>query len=222
MKNENDTTSPLQRISETFGWQGFPHALFYQTDFSLRFELGADLSMTPIRFLQAMDRARQVTGLLFAQSQSLTVLASYYGGERRTSSAAASFKALRDMGFKAEFGPAEKVRQNDAEHMEEFGEDLCRYWHAADFGNDAAQVAVLLWASIASEMAVTPKARHLQCLHIADFTRGIAALVYDDRGMDIIGTARQQLQPLYDRFGDWLLDHDRPGMDGIFGRKPAA
>ena len=213
MKN---APSPTQRVGDVFGWREFPHALFYQTDFSLRFDLGADLPTAPVRFLQAIDRARQVTDLLFGKSEQLTALAGYYDGERRTSRASASFKALKEMGFDTSFGPAEQVRQNDTRHIAEFGEDLCRYRHAADFDRNPRLIEALLWASIAREMPVTPKARHLERLYIIDFRRGIAACAYDDRGMDVIGISRTPLQPLYEQFGNWLLDDDRARMDNIF------
>jgi hypothetical protein len=54
-----DQDTPCARVRRVFGFEQFPEALFYQADFALRFDLGADLSMEhqlAPRFLQAMDR----------------------------------------------------------------------------------------------------------------------------------------------------------------------
>lgn len=40
--------------------------------------------------------------------------------------------------------------------------------------------------------------------------------LYDDRGLDLVATSKEVLQPLYHQFHDWLLDYDRPRMDAIF------
>jgi hypothetical protein len=86
----------------------------------------------------------------------------------------------------------------------------------ADFDNDPALVDAILWANIASELGVTPKAHWLPRIFISDFERRLILFAYDDRGMDVIAMAREPLQPIYDQFGDWLLDHDRARMDTHF------
>jgi hypothetical protein len=218
MAAEKTPLYPTNRIFDVFGWNGFPDALFYETDFSLRFKLGEDLSEVPARFLQAMDRARYIANALFDRSESLTAVISYFDGERRTPRAAASFKALSKMGFKATFGPAEQTKQNNASYIAKFGGDLCKYWHSAKFSKTPHQVNALLWASITCKMPTMPKIRHLDAIYIIDFPRGIAATLYDDRGMDVIALDRAPLQPLYEQFEEWLWNSDRPKMDRVFSR----
>jgi hypothetical protein len=120
------------------------------------------------------------------------------------------------MGFAAPFGPAERAYLGDTDHIEAYGEDLCFDMRSADFPNDPDQMGVLLWASIARDMAIAPKVKWLSTLHIADFDRGIVATAYDDRGLDVAAVDRDRLRPLYETFGDWLLDFDRKRADGIF------
>ncbi|MFK0382906.1 DUF3885 domain-containing protein [Agrobacterium sp. NPDC090273] len=211
MRIEQAAGRPTQRVFEVFGWSGFPYALFYQTDFALRFNLGDDISEVPACFLQAMDRSRAILSALFHGSTHLTAVIDYLDRERRTSRAGRSFSALSAMGFKGKFGPAERTELDD-----EDCEDRRRYWHEAEFPNDPDQINALLWASITQELPMEPRIRKFLRIHIVDFQRGIAATAYDDRGMDIVALNRATLQPLYDQFGTWLLDYDRSAMDRVF------
>lgn len=208
---------PTQRIARVFGWNGFPHALIYKAKFALRFELGGDLPYGPIRFLQAIDRARQVAKEVFSDSRSLTAIVGYYDCERRSSRGATILKTLSKMGFEASFGSAEQVRMNDEGHIAAFGSDLCKYLHAADFQNDQGQLSVLLWTSIAHQRSIEPSIRWLEEIFIVDFDKGIVLHIYDDRGMDVVSIRRESLIPHYNQFSRWLLDYDREQMDQIFG-----
>ncbi len=203
---------PTERISRVFGWREFPHALFYQAQFALRFELAEGIREEPLCFLQAIDRARELASAAFADSEKLTAVVSYYEGERRTSKSTASFRTLREMGFKADFGPAEKGSPDDEQS------DRYRYWHVADFRNEPGQINILLWASIARELPVSPKPRSLTEIYIVDLERGIAMLAYDDRGADIIAIDRAPLQALYERYSHWLLEYDRLKIDATFSQ----
>ena len=73
----------------------------------------------------------------------------------------------------------------------------------------------LLWASIAYEMPIAPKAPVLSWL--ADFDAGVMLHVYDDRGMDVRALHRSTIEQIYRQFDAWLLDYDRPRMAVAFG-----
>lgn len=213
----NAAPTPIDRILGTFGWRGFPDALFYEAAHGLRFDLGGDLPMGPLRFLQAIDRARTVAEAVFEGSVQLTAVVGHYGGERRSRRDLASFMRLREIGFDHPFGLPDKVPQGDEGHIAEFGEDLCQYWYAADFPNNRAGLSALLWTSVAREMPITPKARWLD-VYIADFDRGLVLHAYDDRGMDVVATQRGLIEPLYRSFNAWLLGHDREAIEEKFRR----
>jgi hypothetical protein len=205
----------LDAIRRVFGWNGFPDTLFYESPYALRFALGDGLDRGPHRFMQAMDRARAVAASVFCASPALTAFASFIGGERRTSRASRSFRDLGAMGFKGKFSRPQKVLLGDHDYIAEFGEDLCRYWCRADLAPDSAQLDILLWASVAKEGNIFPKARWLD-LYLVDLERGLALHVYDDRGMDVVGPSKDALKPHYHQFNAWLLDHDLPRMEAVF------
>jgi len=210
------SADPIQTIDAAFGWRGFPDAMFYQTPFGLRFELGGDLEMGPLRFMQALDRARAVATALFSRSETLVAIVSIYGEERATRRHSTAIQQLERIGFPHPFGPPAKVPQNDQHYIADFGVDLFRHWYAAYFANDEKSVSALLWASVSREMDIRPKARWVSTIHIADVQKRLALTAYDDRGMDVIGPSRPALSSLYRKFNPWLLDYDRAEMDAKF------
>lgn len=207
---------PIQQIDAAFGWPGFPRGMFYQAPFGLRFELGGGLDSGPIRFVQALDRAKAVASALFAKSETPVAVVSINGEKRTTRRISAAIRQLERIGFPHPFGPATKVPQEDQEYIAEFGEDLFRHWYSAQFTNEEAWVTALLWVSIAREMDIRPKARWLDTIHIVDFQHRLALTAYDDRGLDVVGPSKTALSSLYQRFNPWLLDHDRAEMDARF------
>jgi hypothetical protein len=210
------STDPIQAMDAAFGWRAFPDALFYHAPFGLRFELGGDIAAEPLRFMQALDRAKAVAAALFSGSDTLTAIVSIYGQRRATRRHSIAMQQLAGIGFSHPFGPAVKVPQNDQDYIDHFGCDLFRYWYAAPFSNDEASISALLWASVAHEMDIQPKARWIDTIHIADLQNRLALTVYDDRGMDVIGPSGPLLSSLYRKFNPWLLDYDRAAMDAKF------
>ena len=207
---------PVQTIYSTFGWRGFPDAMFYNTTYGLRFELGGKLGMGPIRFMQAIDRARTVATALFSKSETLVAFVSIYDEEDSKHRHSTALKQLKHIGFTPSFGASARVPQNDHCYIEEFGVDLFRHWYAAEFNNDTGAVSALIWASVASDMDIRPKARRIATIHIADIDKRLALNVYDDRGMDVVGPYGPALKSLYRKFNPWLLDYDRAEMDEKF------
>lgn len=190
--------------------------MFYHSQFGLRFDLGGDLDMGPPRFVQALDRARTVAKALFSTSETLVAIVSIYSEKRTTRRHSAAIQQLERIGFPHPFGSATKVPQNDQDYIADFGEDSYRHWYATEFTNDETSVLALLWASIAREMDIQPKARWLDTIHIVDVQKRLALTAYDDRGMDVVGPSAPALFSLYGKFNPWLLEYDRAAMDAKF------
>jgi len=210
------TTDPLAIIEAAFGWREFPHAMFYRVVSGLRFELGDNLEMGPLRFMQALNRATAVANALFSKSETLHVVVSIDGQQRTTKRHSGTLRKLQKIGFRHPFGPPTKIPQNDAEHIAAFGSDHFRHWYVSSFAHDEASISALIWASVAREMEIWPKARWASTIHIADLRSRLALTAYDDRGMDVIGPSVPALLPLYSKCGSWLFDYDRARMDAVF------
>jgi hypothetical protein len=189
---------------QPFGLTAMPGALFYATPCALRFELGGgvlDVSDARIpRFLQAMDRAREITRALFPTGAPVVLLGL---------PADARARRLRS---------ALKQAQIDLSWFEPIDDDLPtitfrRRWFRAE---DVApgDLEKLLWCVNGAEIGICPAARDIGVYFL--LPNGSAMLhVYDDRGADMIG-AWTRLKPLFDRFSDWLLDYDLPRMRETF------
>jgi hypothetical protein len=210
------SSTVLQDVGSAFGCESFPDAMFYEFESALRFDLGGDIESTVPRFLRAFDRARAVVQSVLAASEELAVFAMHFGGaDKRTRRDFQSFQSLQAMGASLAFSRPEKTFENDEGHIREFGYDLCRYWYRANVAKDVSIIDILVWAGVACEMPVTPKARWL-IFYIVDFKRRLAIHIYDDRGMDIVAMDKATLKPFYVQFGDWLLDSDREQMTQVF------
>ncbi|KMO28301.1 DUF3885 domain-containing protein [Methylobacterium aquaticum] len=207
---------PLARIQDAFGWDGFPHALFYHARYALRFELDNDAQGAPVQLIRAMDRARLIASDAFAESVTLTAVISYYSDRKTARRVSAAFDRLAKIGFRESLRGSDRVPRNDEDHIAAFGVDLYRCWHGADFDKSDDAMTALLWAALTRDLSITPSTRCFS-VHIVDFARKIVVHPYDDRGLDVVAPDRQTLRPLYERRNDWLLDHDRKAMDATFG-----
>ena len=70
---QREAASFADRLRDAFGASDLPYSLFHEMQFVLRFDLGGDLPMGPLRVLRALDRARDVADLAFARTNELHV-----------------------------------------------------------------------------------------------------------------------------------------------------
>lgn len=208
--------TPCTSIRVVFGIDQFPDAMFYQSEAALRFDLGGELSMSHAlvpRFMQAMDRSRAVATALFEGARSLTVMIRYSEHPEWRHGRRKAVVALARAGFRRPFGPVEKLPDPEADP----DYPVLNCWHRIEIQNDPDLISALLWCAVAAETPVTPKAGWgVFHSYIADFNAGTVLHVYDDRGMDVAATTTDALRPIYQRFGGWLLDYDRPLMNRTF------
>jgi hypothetical protein len=53
-------------------------------------------------------------------------------------------------------------------------------------------------------------------IYFVNISKRLIFHMYDDRGLDIIATDIETLRPIYTKYNDWLLDHDRKIIDKVF------
>ena len=185
---------------------------FRNPRFSLRFELGGEVfgNDRPVpRFVQAFDRARQVTRDAFEASQGVYAIVASSAdpsldlfapvGDGFVALAASGFTKVHLSDWRAPWRPEE-----------EDDDQALALWRAFDVTADEVSQDNLLWHAIAYEMAITPVSPIVP--YLVDFERGILLHVYDDRGMDLISLNANNLLPIYEKWDAWLLDFDRPRM----------
>lgn len=207
-------TDILEPFDHTFPCTEFPHALFYEWDNVLRFELGGEDVPTsrPLkRFNQAMHRAHAVAEVLFQKTEALWLLTSYYGEKPNPKK---RLKPLKHCGLE----PAKTVHlgavaQNDTDYFTEFGRDHFRFWDAIQL-TEKSQLHEVLWLTLAAELGIRP--RLTTDVYFVDFDHNLVLHPYDDRGMDVADVTKEALRPAFRDFGPWILEWNRPEIQAHF------
>lgn len=56
-------------------------------------------------------------------------------------------------------------------------------------------------------------------IYFLNASRKMVFHLYDDRGCDVIAARKEDLEPLYRRLNEWILDVDRDRIDRLFANK---
>ncbi len=206
----------MQRLAQVFGWEDFPRPLFYECDFALRFELGGDHEMGPNRLLQAMDRARAIASLVFAEAETLTIMVPFHSRRTKEVAPSALIKALKKLEIIGKNGAAKRMALRDSDDAENVADGWRRFIFSFDMANSPDQISSLIWAAVIEEMGVRPRFSAIAKNYILDFERGVAMHIYDDRGMDLVAIRPALLRPCYESFNSYLVDYDREWMAATF------
>ena len=192
-----------QQIENTFGDKSLDHALFYNHEGSLRFELSLGPSYVEM-FLQAYEKAKKIIDFTFSKSNSLCVCLAFVC-EGRFISSLSTFRSLRDCQI--------EIPSHYEAWQKSYPDDEYTRTFIA-FQVDNSELPKFLWGTFANELGIRPRSK---CkLYIYDTDLGVMAHPYDDRGMDLIGPNKSLLKSVYDDFGSYLLDYDRAEMDRFF------
>lgn len=206
----------MNKILRSLGWKDFRHPLFYNSRFSLRFELGAPHEMGPVRFIQAMDRARAVASFVFSKSSNLTVVVPFSGQYDQTSLPRETLKTLKSLDFSGEIAAIDRIETADLGECWDLEEGCYRFLCSLHLPNREDQILPFIWAAVAEEMRIGPHYSSIAKSYIVDPESGVVLHIYDDRGMDVIAVGPHTLRPCYEQFNDWLLDYGRDQMDATF------
>ncbi len=204
-------------IEETFGSNALGHALFYNHPHGLRFELSESGNPSYIHmFLQAYQKAAEITDFLFTDAKDLHVALCFYSyGDGSFLSGLSRFKSIASCGLKIP-----KSHTAWAKLCSQDDEDSNRWRTAIAFKIDGNLIPQLLWGAIAHDIGIRPR---LLCdVYLFDLELGILVHPYDDRGMDAIGNNLGILRSAYHQLDRYLLNYDRQTMIDRFdkyGRK---
>jgi hypothetical protein len=182
------------KIESTFGEKALDHALFYNHQAGLRFELSEGNSYIEM-FISAYKKAEKILESAFEGSEKIVICLAYYGEDTILENLS-SLKGLEDC----------QITMNDPESWEKYdSENESKRIYIA-FTSSKTEIKNVLWGVLATELGITPQ---IGCTaYFIDFNNKIIASPYDDRGMDIIGSNKQWLQFLYTKHRRYLLEHD--------------
>ncbi len=200
--------SVLAQAEACFGAGWWMPPVYYSHEFSLRIEL-AQGEFWVERLVSAQLRASAITSAALSGSREthLVVAHALRASAMETEELVELSAALLAYGL-PRFAACESqvVPPTDAE-------DLHTWLGIARLPRSQINRAIV--AALASDLEYFPGVPgHL---FILDLEHGVLVHPYDDRGMDVASTSRNQIQNLYDVYGHWLLDYDRQRMDEAFG-----
>jgi len=193
-------------IESTFGTEALEHALFYEHEGSLRFELSEGGSFVDM-FIQAFNKSTEIVNFLFSATEQISVCLAFYGSKSLLGSLSV-FRDLVDCQI-------EIPKKNCQIWQKQYPECELRTFIA--FSTDKKELPKFLWSALASDMGVKPR---VNC-SIYLFSNDLDILVhpYDDRGMDVIGSNKKLLKKLYTEFNHYLLEYDIEEMDKKYANK---
>lgn len=181
---------------------------FEHSPFRLRFELGGEMfpNVTrPVpRFLQAFHRARTLSSAAFANADAVYAIVGDTTGD--------AFDELYNLGLRL----PEACAMWHAPPYPDDPESPHASWRAFEVTGNAVACDTLLWASIAADMPIRPKATAL--IHFVSLEPEICLHVYDDRGLDIIARNQDDVEDVRSNFDHWILDFDRARIAQAFAR----
>lgn len=198
----------LDQLTHVFGETWYKPPLFYSRAAALRFELARG-SHAIDRMHSALVRASRIASAALGSANDLILAVVMYGDQSVPEGHQVN-TAIRELGSCGLPGPEIsdlRILEVNEASPEQFAYQLC-------VPIDAEHLDRVLWACIASELGVSPNVNAR--LFAASCARGRLMHIYDDRGMDVIGTTVDTLRPLYEEYNQWLLNHDRNAMKEVF------
>ncbi|ADG12209.1 DUF3885 domain-containing protein [Caulobacter segnis] len=199
-------------------------ARYQGSEFRLRFELGGEIywQVTHVvpRFIQALERSRDLADNVFGHERAIAIVGSWKLSKRelfrrRRERGATGHSLLEKMGF-ADARLLREWREKPAWFDADDPSDGVAFdWKAYDITDLKEMRDTLLWASNAFEIGIEPKAP--VAIYLLNPVSNIVMHVYDDRGVDIMSLSPEPLMALYRDFDQWILDYDRPRILEAFG-----
>ena len=204
------------RLRSSFGVDKLEHALFYNWQYGLRFELNNGGSYVEM-FTSSYDRARELLEHTFKSSEKLYILLRFYDypSDKDKQKIPKQMRRLKRCGFQL---PEQHLVEKSS-HIRYAGEeDECEEWHYEYLlltEINSSNYLAILWAICSNELGIQPSAGVKG--YFIDFDKQIIAHPYDDRGMDIVAIKKDAIAFLYQDYSSWLLDYDLAKMSKTYG-----
>lgn len=190
--------------------------LFYNWKYGLRFEIGLESLPTmkdPEKgvlnleyFQKALNRAKALFEYVFDEDDEIIIVCQRYAANRQ--------KIKR---YSFCFTAIENVKQKKVEsynlrnlYIEDGYDTKKEHWHriAVYLRTHEVDYEVILRRLIYTDFgACGPE------IYFINKNKNIIFNLYDDRGLDIIATQKEDLEDIYQQFNCWILEYDRKEID---------
>ena len=204
----------FEDILHKLGMAGLEHPLFYYAPVGIRFEIGgeepiyldrsaAKLRTNPAYVQGALDRAAAIYRALPAMPDLLRI--DGYPDEEPAESLLTVIQQRMGLPVPDEQLPAIELGEDGDTHAQ-----VQFYWDLSGITFQPEQLLqeIILgdiggWSGFVSSVYLTGPGPFLYHL-------------YDDRGLDVLGSSRELLLPLYHQFHGWILEYNLEQIDRVF------
>ncbi|WP_133406544.1 DUF3885 domain-containing protein [Parashewanella tropica] len=208
-------------FSERFPELRIQKPLFYNWETSIRFEIGpSEIPLWEDRekemlneeyFTQAFHRATKIFDEVFSADDEIEIIVQRFsdGRQKIKKSNFISRHILSRVSY-----TTESERIHDIYEMEY----KKHHWHRVTYSSLKVQdvdYKSIIQASINVDFSCRGETYIGECYFI-NKSRDIILDIYDDRGMDVLAFKKSSIQPLYEKFNQWILDHNRNEIDTVF------
>ncbi|UHA71929.1 DUF3885 domain-containing protein [Paenibacillus sp. 481] len=102
------------------------------------------------------------------------------------------------------------------EHFDEDTHELTGYVHHFSLKNNKQSLDYIELLKAIGNQDYTIDPYVSDGVFFVEPQKHIIYYLYDDRGLDVISNNRESLLPLYKKFNHWILDYDREKIDRLF------
>jgi hypothetical protein len=196
--------------------------LFYKCPYGLRFEIGPsdkkiwnenNDTLNGEYFSIALQRAMSIFGAAFEPNDDIEIAYQIFSdGRRKIKRRSFIFKQVKSL---------DKANIEFSDHKDIYEENLdykCEHWKRVTISNITAadiETEQLLKAAINTDFSSRTPHFIGEC-YLINITKQLVLILYDDRGMDVVSSNKDQLQALYKSHNKMILDYDRVKIDKVF------
>lgn len=211
------------RLGEVQNWLAvkFPGlcleaGLFYQWPIGIRFELGGRGPDSNVMSL-VQHRAKALFEAAFSGGDVCTVVGVHWEADDENHDFQ-NYQPLPQFDQTHSVGLGRCVQEWREEFIPETSTDPAgsRIYYAFQQQAHSFRYDLLIRAIANTDHGLEPKIGSE--IFFLDRRRELVVHMYDDRGLDVIATARETIRPLFESFNDWILDYDRIQIEQTFSQ----
>lgn len=204
-------------LTEKFPLLKLKQPLFYNFQVGIRFELGGDLEINDGRMKRCYNRSYTLFSEINKLSDELYVVVYVDSWDEYPISEA---EPLVLNIFKTYFNGKDfscKVIKDEFEYRYKEPTDLddtktYRYFIGCKV--EEVNYKEIISARLNQSVGIDPYI--LGDLYFVNRSNNTIFYIYDDRGLDVISSSKNELMRIYNKYNEWILEYDREKIDKVF------
>jgi len=193
--------------------------LFYNWDYGLRFDLQVGETNTDEYFKEVQRRSIDLFHSVFYPNDNLFfILMDYKYGRRKIRFTNFAFRQISNLQIDEVFYTVNKRLYEPSDKFDIYNSAIIKL--------SANRLGINNILSAIGNADFPPRQPRLdgygfstnKQIYLINIDRRIIFNMYDDRGLDIISSDLETIQPIYQKYNNWILDCDRERIDKIMNK----